>query len=239
MHHFFVGADDITRDTVELRGEEARHAVRVLRVRPGEWISVADGSGKVLEGVVTGVGATVTVDVRKERMVAPITPAVTLYQSIAKGERMDLLVQKAVEIGVRRVVPSITEHTVVRWDESKRAKARDRWRDIARAAAKQSRSPWLTEIDDVQDGLSFTNAGACRIGLEASAQPRLRAVLPSETPDTVSLIVGPEGGLSGHELDEIVSAGGVLASLGDRVLRTETAGPIAAALVLFVYGSLG
>jgi 16S rRNA (uracil1498-N3)-methyltransferase len=239
MHHFFVDAGDVSNTTVELHDAEAHHASRVLRVSLGERISVADGSGRVIEAVVTEVGSIVRADIRDERNAVEVRPAITLYQAVAKGERMETLVQKAVEVGVRRIVPLITERTVVRWNEPKRAKACDRWTEIARAAAKQCRSPWLTRIEDVRDGVRISEPDGPHIVLESSAACRLREVLPPEAPESLGLTVGPEGGLTAGELEAIAAQGGVVATLGERVLRTETAGPVAAALVLYAYGSLG
>jgi 16S rRNA (uracil1498-N3)-methyltransferase len=238
MHHFFVEPHDISESAVELRGDEAHHAARVLRVSLGERISVADGTGRVVEAEVTAVGPTVRAEILDERAPAVERPVIALYQAVAKGERMDGVVQKAVEVGVMRIVPMITQRTVVRWDATKRSNARRRWSEIARAAAKQCRSPWLTRIDDVQDGVA-AEPETCRVALEASGERRLRHVLPERPPESIALIVGPEGGLSRDELEEVVSDGGVVATLGERVLRTETAGPIAAALVRYAYGSLG
>lgn len=240
MHHFFVDPSAVGRGTVVLTGDEAHHAARVLRVRPGEPISVADGTGRVIDAVVTKVGATVDAEIRATRDAERPGPALCLYQGVAKGDRMDVVVQKAVEIGVSRIVPVLTERSVVRWDDQKRLRARERWGEIARAAAKQCRSPWLTEVDvAAEDIASVSLVEELRIALDAAAPERLRDVLPVVAPASVALVVGPEGGLAPAELDHLARHGVRVAGLGERVLRTETAGPVAAALVLYSYGSLG
>src|SRR5581483_2167787 len=158
------------------------------------------------------------------RDVQPITPAITLVQGIAKGDKIDTVVQKAVEVGVRRIVPVVCERTVVRWDERKRSKAVDRWREIARSAAKQCRSAWLTDVDDVRE---LGDVELPAVVLDAGARSRLRDVLPVDTPDAITLVIGPEGGLEPGEIDALGSRGAVTACLGPRILRTETAGPVA------------
>jgi 16S rRNA (uracil1498-N3)-methyltransferase len=236
IHHFFVEPSDVHGDTVALVGAEAHHAAHVLRVRPGERISVADGTGRVMDAIVSRVGDSVDADVRNVREVQTAAPAITLVQSIAKGDKVDAVVQKAVEVGVRRIVPVVTEHTVVRWDERRKDKAAQRWREIARAAAKQCRSAWITDVDDVGD---LDGVELPAIVLDAGAHMRLRDALPAPKPEALTLVVGPEGGLSPAELEQLGSRGAVPASLGPRVLRTETAGPVTAALILYAYGSLG
>jgi 16S rRNA (uracil1498-N3)-methyltransferase len=237
VHHFFVEPGDVDGGIVTLRDTEAHHAARVLRVKPGDRISVADGTGAVYDAVVRHAGAEVTAEVRCTRRAGTARPAIVLVQGIAKGDKVDTVVQKAVEVGVRRIVPVICERTIVRWDEQKREKAARRWREVARAAAKQCRSAWTTPVDDVRAGLDGIEAPA--VALDPSASLRLRDALPADPPESLTLVVGPEGGLTAGELALVSSAGAVPATLGPRVLRTETAGPVAAALILYAYGSLG
>lgn len=236
MHHFFADPSDIGDGSVALKGDEAHHATRVLRLRPGEQISIADGTGRVFEAVVTKTGEVLEAEIRSESHAEPLRPEIVLYQGVAKGERMDIAVQKAVEIGVRRIVPFMAERTVVHWDDRKRTRAHVRLQEIAKAAAKQSRSPWPTDVDRPTDVVA---ADASTIVLDADAKRRFRDVLPEDAPASIGLVIGPEGGLSPAEIELLTAAGAQEATLGDRVLRTETAGSIAAALVRFVYGSLG
>jgi 16S rRNA (uracil1498-N3)-methyltransferase len=235
-HHFFVDPGDVRNGIVALHGQEAHHAAHVLRVRRGESISVADGTGRVIEAVVSDVGDTVEAEVRSVREIDPLIPAITLFQGIAKGERMDAVVQKSVEIGVARIVPVMCERTIARWDETKRANAVQRWREIAKGAGKQCGTAWFTHVEDVAD--TFDTAPPT-VALDPDSASRLRDVLPAQRPDTLSLVIGPEGGLSESELDTLREKGVATATLGPRVLRTETAGPVAAALILYAYGSLG
>lgn len=240
LHHFFVAASDVRDGIVELTGDEARHAARVLRVRPGEAITVADGSGRVIEAVVTEAESIVRAEVRDIHETPLPKPAVTLYQAIAKGDRMNDLVAQAVEVGVVRLVPFVAERTIARWDEHKRAKHVARWREVAKSAAKQSRSAYLTSVEDVIDGLSSALvSGTLTVVLHEASSVRLRDVLPSAGPDAMVIAVGPEGGLAPDELDELRAGGAQVVTLGPRILRTGTAGPVAAAIVAYTYGTLG
>lgn len=240
-HHFFIPPGAVRDDRLTLEGAEGRHAARVLRVRVGETISAADGTGTVHDAVVTRVGAE-SVEARVifsyERR-SP-RPELVLFQAVAKGERMDFVVQKAVEVGARRVVPFLARRSVVSWDAAKREKASQRWRAIALAAAKQSRSAWLTTVDEVADGVEAVSGfpGPVLVLDETASRP-LRDALPEAAPETLGLVVGPEGSLETAELEVLRAAGAEAVTLGERVLRTETAGLVAMALVAFSYGSLG
>lgn len=239
-HHFFVQPSDVQDVFVELTGAEAHHASRVLRVRPGEEISVADDSGRVLDAVVTDVGRVVRADVREIREVPQHQPAVTLVQAIAKGDRMEDVISKAVEIGVSRIVPFKAERTVVRWDESRRQKAHERWNAVARAAAKQCRASRLTVVAGVSEdpAVALTEGGPVLV-LHEGAATRLRRALPEPAPHVLVVVVGPEGGLAPAEIEVLRDGGASIVTLGDRVLRTETAGLVATAIIAYAYGSLG
>jgi 16S rRNA (uracil1498-N3)-methyltransferase len=167
-------------------------------------------------------------------------PAVILYQAVMKGDRMDDVITKAVELGVARVVPFVAERTVVRWDESKRRKSRERWTAIARSAAKQCRSPHLTTVGDVLSGPDDAAKEAAPVFvLHEGGSTRLREALPSAAPDEVVVVIGPEGGLAASEVELLREGGAAVVTLGERILRTETAGVVAAAIIGYAYGSIG
>jgi 16S rRNA (uracil1498-N3)-methyltransferase len=239
-HHFFVTPEHMRDGVVELTGDEAHHAGRVLRLREGESITVADGTGRVVEAVVRRIGKTIEGEITLERTAALPSPSITLFQAVMKGEKMDAVIEKAVEVGVRHVVPFTAERTIVRWDDSKARKAADRWSAIARSASKQCRAPLLSEVDHVVGSThDLKTTAEIGIALHEGGEKRLRDVLPSTPPDEVALVVGPEGGLSSHEVEGLASKGFVPAGLGQRILRSETAGIVGAAIVLHIYGSLG
>jgi 16S rRNA (uracil1498-N3)-methyltransferase len=239
-HHFFVSPDDVHDGLIEVSGDEGHHAARVLRLRPGERITIADGSGRVIEATVKNVGRSVTAEVRNIRQAKRPKPALTLYQAVMKGDRMDDVVTKAVELGVARIVPFVAERTVVRWDEARRRKSKERWTSIARSAAKQCRSPYLTTIDEVRSGVrGATSEDAGVFALHERAPVRLREALPDYAPEAIVVVVGPEGGLAPSEIDALRDAGAVPVTLGERILRTETAGIVAASIIGYAYGSIG
>jgi len=230
MHHFFVDPSAIEDGIATLSPVDAHHASRVLRLERGERITVSDGCGNVMEATVIGAGR---VELGEKRFVAPVHPTITLLQGIAKGERMDVAIEKAVEIGIARIVPFMAERSVVRWDTKRRVKAQVRWAAIAMSAAKQSRSAWLPAVEPVRDGISTDGP---TLVFHERATTRLRDALPQPEPPAITIVVGPEGGLTD---EEVSSAGGTAVSLGERILRTETAGLVAATAVLYAYGSLG
>lgn len=170
----------------------------------------------------------------------PQAPQLVLYQGLAKRERMDLVVQKAVELGARQIVPFAAGRSVVKWDSEKKLKSRERWEAVALAASKQCRSPWLTEIEAVADSLSgLDSTSGPVLVLHEEATVHLRDVLPEQAPARLTIVIGPEGGLDPSEVEMALSAGAQAVTLGGRILRTETAGPVALALVAYTYGVLG
>jgi len=238
--HFYL-VDDLTEavagSTVTVTGAEARHAVTVSRVRVGEQLTLGDGRGTVVRGEVTEatgdrlslVAATVTAHPRPGVRIA-------LAQALAKGDRDELAVQAATELGVDEVVPWSASRSVSRWEGAKVAKGTSRWRTITREATKQAIRPWAPEVLD----LATTKQLAARTALgpvlvlEPTADRALSAVdLPPEggAGSVVTVVVGPEGGVSPAELALFVDAGATLARLGDSVLRTSTAGPAALAVL--------
>lgn len=240
-HHFFVAPQDIAGDVITIRDDEARHAVRVLRVRRGERISAADDAGRIVHAVVTDIGDDVRADVVRETFVDVPFPAITLYQALGKGDTVDEVIQKATEVGVARIVPFVAERSIVRWDDAKRAKARDRWNAIARSASKQCRSPRLTTVGAIAEDVrpALDGPGPTWVLHEADDVTPFRNVLTQPAPATAALVVGPEGGLSDVEVRMLRDGGAEVVGLGPRILRTETAGPVAAAIVGYAYGTLG
>jgi 16S rRNA (uracil1498-N3)-methyltransferase len=206
---------------VSVGGDEARHAVTVARVRVGERIAIGDGSGFVAWGaVVAASAAELAIEVDEVRHDPEPEPPLWLAQALAKGDRDELAVQAATELGVGGVIPWQAERSVSRWEGAKAAKGRERWAAIVREAAKQSirsRMPQVQPLGSPLPGLVLV--------LEPTAGLALTEVALPQTGD-VTLLVGPEGGLSAREL-----ALGTPVRLGPEVLRTSTAGPAAIAVL--------
>ena len=217
-----------------LTGPEGRHAATVRRVRVGEEVDVVDGRGGRAVCAVTAVGRDeVALDVVRREDEPEPSPRLVLVQALAKGDRGELAVELATEVGVDEVVPWAAERCVVRWDGPRGDKALERWRATAREAAKQSRRARVPVVADpartadVADRLRAAAAGW--LLHESAEQPLALAEVPAA--GDVVLVVGPEGGLSDGELEVLQDAGGTAVRLGPTVLRTSTAGVVAAAVV--------
>lgn len=247
MARFFLSDQNVSGVQVRITGEDAHHIARVLRLRPGNHIEVAFGTCEI--GLVKL--AAVTKDavegevVQRFRSYQEPPLALRLYQGLAKGDKLDFVVQKAVELGVKEIIPFMSQYTVVRLDAEAAEKRVRRWQRIAEEAAKQC---LRAELPAVRPVVSFDQVLA-----ELNARPRDElALLPYEheeqqsikgLPDgewrTVSIIIGPEGGFHPDEVEAARKAGAVVVSLGPRILRTETAGLVALSLVGYRWGDLG
>lgn len=249
-HRFFLIAP-LPRSTGEillpLAEEDVRHAVKVLRVRPGEKLEVVDPAGEPAWLVEIVSASREGIEARPvERLAAVHEPDVTLVQSVAKGEKMDAIVRQAVELGVSAVLPVLTARSIVRLDAKKRVERGERWRRVAKAAAEQSHR---NKVPDVADPADLHELRECLSGFdriivlwEESAPGSLHAVLaqrPLSPDDRVAVVVGPEGGLDAEEIRALESQGASVVGLGHTILRTETAAVVGIALVSFLLGGMG
>ena len=234
---------------VEVVGDEARHAVRVARLRVGERILVGNGAG------VIGAGAVVTAE--KDRFAVrldevrevpvPDRPLV-LVQALAKGDRDERAVEQATEFGVDLIVPWQAARSVSRWDgEEKALRGAEKWRRIAREASKQAlrpRIPAVLPAASLDELIGFARAGAEVLVLDPDAPEQLSGYAPSARPGVapgdpvggVWVVVGPEGGIDPAELDALSGAGARILRLGETVLRTSSAGPAALAVLNVALG---
>ena len=232
---FFADHAQLQRDVVLLSGAEGRHAAAVRRLQPGERADVGDGAGLVAECVVTGQsGRGLELAVRARRQVPRPDPVITVVQAIPKGDRGELAVEEMTEVGVDRIMPWAAARCVPVWRAERGARSLDRWRVTAREAAKQSRRAWIPEVTEpvsVADVVQAITKAACAIVLEPGAAQSLGQLRPPESGDLV-VIVGPEGGITEDESAAFRTAGAASCSLGPTVLRTSTAGPVAAAVLL-------
>lgn len=223
-------AADVSADVLTLGGDEGRHAATVRRIKPGERIDVGDGRGHVAECVVSGVTATtVTLDVTARREVPPPSPRLVVVQALAKGDRGEDAVEAMTEVGVDEIVPWAAARCVTRWEGARGDRALQRWRATVREAAKQSRRAWLPVVRP----LATTSEVARRLGdadlavvLHEAATEPLPATIPN---GEVVVVVGPEGGITDDELRAFATTP---YRLGPHVLRTSTAGVVAAAALL-------
>ena len=173
---------------------------------------------------------------------------ISLLQGLAKGEKMELIIQKAVEIGVVEIFPLAMDHSVVVLDRSKAGKKTERWQKIAEAAAKQSKRdqskrdmiPDVHEVMKLSQVLQEEKWDLLVIAYESENRISLKEVLQAhKNAKSIGVIIGPEGGLSNEEVKAAQEAGGIAVSLGRRILRTETAGLVAATAILYETDNLG
>ena len=218
-------------DAVVLTGAEAHHAASVRRVRVDEAVTLGDGRGVWLDGTVSAAGpkqVEVVVTARDDRP-AP-SPRFVLVQALAKGDRDELAVQAATELGVDAIVPWQASRCVTQWVGARAAKSLDKWRRTAREAAKQSRRPHVPKLAPLMSTAEVTALLAETSALvlhESADEPLATCALPDV--DEFVLVVGPEGGIAEDELAAFASVGARTVRLGSPVLSTSTAGVAALA----------
>jgi 16S rRNA (uracil1498-N3)-methyltransferase len=232
--------------TFVLEGPEARHAVTVKRLGLGESVDIADGSGARLTGTVAEAGpAGLTVTAAEVVFEEQPDVRLVLVQALAKGDRDELAIETATELGIDAVLPWQSERSIVRWKGDRAAKAHAKWESVVTAAAKQARRAWIPQVRSMVDTGSLAKAVAdadLAIILHEDAKNPLRTVLEewvatkAAVPREVLLIVGPEGGISPREVTRLSDAGAVTALLGNHVLRSSTAGPAAVVLASDILG---
>jgi 16S rRNA (uracil1498-N3)-methyltransferase len=241
LPHFFAGAPGIG-ETVVLSSEDAGHAVRSLRLRPGDEFTTSDGHGGLARcRVVRAERLLVEGEVVERTAEERPRPTLTVLLAPPKGDRLTWAVQKLVEVGADEIVLLESSRSVRRWAGERAAKVAPRLEAVAREAAKQSRRRFLPPVGGPVpwDEAVAAPAGGLLVLLWERADRGLLDALPAESPGEVALVVGPEGGIPDADARAAEEEGAVLASLGPNVLRTETAAVAAAAVVLARYGRLG
>lgn len=237
MSRFYLPPEE-WGDAAALAGDEAKHLGQVLRVKAGEMVTVFDGEGRRAEAEVLAVTKR-RVDLRVgEVILSPVPrPGITLAQAVPKGKNMEWIIQKAVELGVARVQPLVTRHTIVSPGDQKG----DKWRRVALEAAKQcgqDRVPVIGECAGFRDWLGGLEGGGVRvIASLREGSGNFREVLRGrECVEEVTILVGPEGDFSKEEYGGAVAAGFSPVTLGELVLRVETAALVCVAGVRYEYG---
>ena len=241
MFHFFVPPENIASDSITVTGADVNHIKNVLRMKIGEKFIANDGNG--------GSYCCAIKEIYDERIVAEILEGqlssnelpvqLVLFQGLPKADKMELIIQKAVELGVSEIVPVEMTRCVVKLDEKKKKSKIARWQSISESAAKQS---GRTVIPEVHDVMSYKNALDYAQSFDmifvpyecADSMAMLKEKLNEIKPNmTVGIFIGPEGGFEKNEIEKAVEAGGKIVSLGKRILRTETASIAALAICMF------
>ena len=227
---FFV--DRISDGSAELRGEDARHLTRVLRVEPGQRFEISDNQHAFLAEILEARGDRVHFRVLEPLPAVPTPVVITLCASLVKFDRFEWMVEKATELGVHRILPVDAARTDKGLFEAS-VKRRERWQRIARESSQQSRRVTMPEIlPAVRFDRCLTEAAAHRYFLDEADAPPLLREIPAERGDSVALLLGPEGGWTDTERAAALAANWQPVSLGPFVLRAETAAAAALALTL-------
>jgi 16S rRNA (uracil1498-N3)-methyltransferase len=246
MRRFFVRPDDVGTQELRLRGDEADHLVRVLRLGPGAQIVVFDGCGHEYTTVVErlgteGVVCRILFDASPQ---SPSTVSITLGQGLPKAEKFGWVIQKTTELGVSAIVPLITDRVIPHIAEPHMARKVGRWEKLAREACKQSGRatvPHLWPPTLLEVFLASCQSAELKLVLWEGEETRLLgSILAASAPvASAAVVVGPEGGLTPQEVARGEAYGFLAAGLGKRILRTETAAVVAVALLQYRFGDLG
>ena len=231
MYHFFAEEDQIGETQITIRGNDVNHLKNVLRIKPGEELLISSRTGgDYLCRVETISQGEVTARIQKRQESRELPARIHLYQGLPKSDKLELIIQKAVELGAFRVIPVETKRVVVRLDARKAENRLKRWNAIAESAAKQSKRslvPQVTGVMRLQDALEEASGFdlavipyECETGMDG-----IRALLEKAAPGMdIAVFIGPEGGFEEKEIRLAQEAGVNPVSLGRRILRTETAG---------------
>jgi 16S rRNA (uracil1498-N3)-methyltransferase len=245
MARFYVPQPRIVNGILKIEGDEAKHIRKVLRLKTGDGIVVFDGLGKELEGTIIGERLSSIViriqNIFSSERDSPLE--VTLAQSLLKGEKMDYLIQKATELGVKKIIPFFSSRSIPFLEKSRRLKRHHRWEKIAVEASKQCGRgvvPKIESFQDYSDMLQMASTEDLRLIFWESDGIKLKEVLErSKEKRKIFFIIGPEGGFKQLEVDEAKRAGFTPVTLGRRILRAETASLCFLSILQYERGDIG
>lgn len=232
MYHFFIQAYQVRQDVIKVEGKDVNHIKNVLRMKPSEKVAVTDEDGVEYRCEIRELDEeTVWLDVLEKSDVShELSAEITLFQGLPKNDKMELIIQKAVELGVHEVVPVETRRCVVKLDAKKKENKVRRWNAIAESAAKQSKRskiPKVSEVVNFQEAVEMAKGYdvVCIPYEQAEGMESLQKFLGQiHSGIKAAVYIGPEGGFEEEEVRAAMENGVMPVSLGKRVLRTETAG---------------
>ena len=241
MQQFFAEPSWIRENKIYMQGADVNHIKNVLRMKPGEDVRVNDGRGKTYLCCISSYEEqTAVLDILKELDSDTELPSrIILFQGLPKGDKMEWIVQKAVELGVYAIVPFAAKRSVVKLDEKKAAKKQARWQLIAKGAAEQSGRGIIPEVSTVRTfAEALGMAGELDVvlipyELEEGMKETARVLENIECGQSVGIFIGPEGGFEEEEVERAKAAGAHAVTLGKRILRTETAGLTALSILMY------
>ncbi|HHV27537.1 16S rRNA (uracil(1498)-N(3))-methyltransferase [Anaerosalibacter bizertensis] len=244
MNRFFIDKENISEELITIEGEDVKHIRDVIRLKEGDKIEISS------EGILYICEISI---IEKKKVIAKILHresgdheppiSIILYQGLPKSSKMDFIIQKATEIGVKEIYPIKTKRTVVKIDNKKKEKNKiDRWNKISEEAAKQSKRDYVPKVKSI---LSFKemiklleDEENILVPYENEKTTSMKDVLKDFSNKKVHIIIGPEGGFEEEEIDELEDIGSKIVSLGPRILRTETAGLVALSILLYELGDM-
>ena len=241
MYHFFVTPEQVKGEEIQIVGSDVNHIKNVLRMKNGEELQISDGNNKkYLCEIASMTSDEVCVHIKEELISDTELPSkLYLFQGLPKSDKMEFIVQKAVELGVYEIIPVATKRAVVKLDDKKAAKKVERWNSISEGGAKQSGRNVIPEVKQVmsyKEAIQY--AGSLDIilipyelaeGMEETRQI-IESILPGQS---VGIFIGPEGGFETQEVEYAIENGAKAITLGKRILRTETAGLTTLSILMY------
>ena len=241
MHHFFVTPEQVREGQIRIEGSDVNHMKNVLRMKLGEELHVSDGNNKKYLCEIVSMDADSVYTVIKEELVSDteLPSKIHLFQGLPKSDKMELIVQKAVELGVYEIIPVATKRAVVKLDDKKAEKKVERWNSISESGAKQSGRNVIPKVKSVmgyKEAMQYANTlDVILIPYElAEGMNETRQVIEAIRPgQSVGIFIGPEGGFETAEVEYAVAQGAKVITLGKRILRTETAGLTTLSILMY------
>lgn len=250
MHRFFVLPEQIEDKTISIKGEDLKHIKDVLRLAKKDRVEVVSEGVVYLSEIhdITNNEVLVKIiDSKKGKSEPPID--IYLYQGLPKSSKMDFIVQKATEIGVKKIFPIITNRTVVKIKNKKKEKNKvDRWNKICEESSKQSKRDFIPEVNSIIDFKEMItllreeiskDENCILVPYEMEENKGIKNIVNDKSNKKIHLVIGPEGGFEEKEIEELEKIGGEIISLGPRILRTETAGLVAMTIIMYEFGDMG
>lgn len=241
MYHFFVTPEQVKGEHIYIEGSDVNHIKNVLRMKVGQELEISDGDNKkYLCEIASITSEEVCVMIQEERSVdTELLSKIYLFQGLPKSDKMELIVQKAVELGAYEIIPVATKRAVVKLDERKASKKVERWNSIAESGAKQSGRNLIPKVTDVmswKEAIEYAKAlDIVLIPYElAEGMQETRDIIAQIQPgQSIGIFIGPEGGFETEEVESAMEYGAKPITLGKRILRTETAGLTTLSILMY------
>ena len=244
MHRFFI-EEVINKEDTEViihKSEDVNHIAKALRVRVGEALEICDGDSKEYTVVVKSISEVVVCHNIKANDVNRESPlSIDLYQGLAKGSKMDTIIQKAVELGVHSIVPTLMHRSIVKIDAQGEKKKTERWQKIADEAAKQSKRshiPMIEPVVNLSKLKDLSDYDLILVAYEKENTLKVKEAIKDIGGQKVAIFIGPEGGFEESEIELLEKLGAKSISLGSRILRTETAGVMLLSILQYALGDV-